>query len=91
MIPDVSVFHPSKPPELPDSPPLVAIEILSPDDRFSVVEAKLEEYREWGVPHVWLVDPESQRFYALERTLQPVETLPIPELGIEVRPSDIFE
>src|ERR1700722_18286844 len=57
LIPDVSVFFGSEPPRIPDYPPLVAIEILSPDDRMAAVRAKLEEYRAWGVQHVWLVDP----------------------------------
>ncbi len=57
LIPDVSVFWPSEPIEVPDSPPLVAIEVLSPEDRLTAVREKLAEYRAWGVPHVWLVDP----------------------------------
>jgi Uma2 family endonuclease len=57
LIPDVSVFWPSEPIEVPDSPPLIAIEVLWTDDRLTAVREKLEEYRAWGVPHVWLVDP----------------------------------
>jgi Uma2 family endonuclease len=56
LIPDVSVFWPSEPIEVPDSPPLIAIEVVSTDDRLTAVREKLEEYRVWGVPHVWLVD-----------------------------------
>ena len=43
------------------SPAYVAIEIVSPDDRYSRITRKLEEYRRWGVQHVWLdrsADPE---------------------------------
>lgn len=66
LIPDVSVFWPTPPASAPDSPPpgsppLVAIEVLSPDDRMSVVREKLQEYRALGVGHVWLVDPHSRR------------------------------
>jgi len=91
LIADIAVFHPVEPQGVPDSPPLIAIEILSPDDRLSEVRAKLEEYREWGVPHVWLVDPESRILYTLNQRFQEVDTLAIPELGIEVIPSDIFK
>jgi Uma2 family endonuclease len=63
LIPDVAVFHPDEPGLVPDTPPLIAIEILSPDDRLSEVREKLEECRAWGVPHVWLVDPHSRRLY----------------------------
>lgn len=91
-IPDISVFHPEAPTEaVPSTPPFIAIEILSPDDRMKEVRAKLEEYRAFGVPHVWLVDPHSKRMYTCDAGLQEVSTLSIPELGLEVRPADIFE
>ncbi len=91
LIPDISVFYPDKPPLVPDAPPLVAIEILSPDDRIPAVEEKLTEYRNWGVKHVWLVDPHSQRMYTFGPLLTEVPTLRIPELGLEVTPADVFE
>ena len=91
LIPDVTIFWPSKPASIPDSPPLVAIEILSPDDRLTKVREKLEEYKAWGVPHVWLVDPHSRRLYTCEKGLSEVTTLPVPELGVTVTADDIFE
>jgi len=60
-------------------------------DRLSAVRAKLEEYRSWAVPHVWLVDPHSRRMYTSEAGLHEVPSLPVPELGVEVTPSDVFE
>jgi Uma2 family endonuclease len=90
LIPDVAVFHPDEPSDIPDSPPLIAIEILSRDDRMSEMRAKLEEYREWGVPHVWLVDPHGLRLYTCEDKLTEVDALRVPELEIEVHPADIL-
>lgn len=90
FIPDVAVFHPSEPEGLPEKPPFVAIEVLSLDDRLSDVRAKLGEYRAWGVPHVWLVDPHAQRFYICESGLHEVESLTIPEMGIELTKSSLF-
>jgi Uma2 family endonuclease len=91
-IPDVSVFHPEPPTEaVPSTPPFIAIEIFSTDDRMTQVRAKLEEYRTWGVPHVWLVDPHAKRMYQCSDGLTEVAVLRIPELGIEVRPEDLFE
>jgi len=90
LIPDVAVFHQTEPGDLPDSPPLIAIEVLSPDDRPREVENKLREYRAWGVPHVWLVDPHSRRLYAYEEKLTEVFFLSVPELEIEITPADIF-
>jgi Uma2 family endonuclease len=91
LIPDVAIFWPSKPSSIPDSPPLVAVEILSPDDRLTKVREKLEEYKAWGVPRVWLVDPHSWRLYTCEKGLSEVTTLPVPELGVTVTADDIFE
>jgi Uma2 family endonuclease len=92
LIPDIAVFHPAEPSErVPSSPPFVVIEILSPDDRLTAVREKLQEYRQWGVPHVWLVDPHSKRLYTCGEGLLEVATLKIPELQLEVTPADIFE
>ena len=55
------------------------------------VRNKLGEYRSWGVPHVWLVDPHSKRMYTCNAGLLEVATLRIPELGVELKPADIFE
>ena len=76
---------------MPDSPPLIAIEILSTDDRLTAVREKLQEYRTWGVGHVWLVDPHSQRLYTCDTGLTEVKSLVIPELGIELAPGQIFD
>ena len=65
--------------------------LLSPDDRLTKVREKLEEYKSWGVPHVWLVDPHSRRLYTCEKGLNEVAALPVPELGVTVTAEDIFE
>jgi len=92
LIPDVCVFHPDEPTQpVPDTPPFVAIEILSRSDRLTKVRDKLEEYRVWGVRHVWLVDPHSRRMYTCNGSLTEVSSLQIPELNVEMKPADIFE
>ena len=90
LIPDVAVFHPVEPSGVPVTPPLVAIEVLSPDDRVSEVREKLDEYRTWGVPHVWLIDPRIRRSYMCDAGLIEQSILQIPELGIELSSKDIF-
>ncbi|MGD1092291.1 MAG: Uma2 family endonuclease [Bryobacteraceae bacterium] len=91
LIPDVAVFCPAPPADgIPCTPPLIAIEVLSPDDRLAVVREKPEEYRAWGVKHVWLVDPHSRRMYTCDVGLTEVASL-LPELEIELMPEAIFE
>ena len=91
VIPDLAVFWPVEPQGVPETPPLVAIEILSLDDRLSEVREKLEEYKTWGVAHVWLVDPHSRRMYTCEIGLVETQLLKISELGVEVTSADIFD
>jgi len=38
-------------------PVAVAIEILSPSDRFALVDQKCRKYADWGVPDILLFDP----------------------------------
>jgi Uma2 family endonuclease len=38
-------------------PPLIAIEILSPEDRLTAMEAKAAEYQRFGVENIWVIDP----------------------------------
>src|SRR5258708_20566753 len=63
LIPDVTVFAETPQLRVPETPPLIAIEILSPDDRLTAVRSKLEDYRACGAPPVWLVHPYSRRLY----------------------------
>ncbi len=91
LIPDVAVFHGVEPSQIPDAPPLIVIEILSPDDRLTQVRDKLEAFQKWGVAHVWLVDPHGRHLYRYESGLQEVESLKVPELGVELGPKGTFE
>jgi Uma2 family endonuclease len=45
---------------IPGAPDL-AVEILSPDDRWSEIEEKVADYLAGGVRQVWLVDPRERR------------------------------
>jgi Uma2 family endonuclease len=54
---DIAVFAGAHPPPVPETPPLVVIEILSKDDRHGDIMQKLEEYRKWGVANIWVIDP----------------------------------
>lgn len=90
LIPDIAVFYPEEPALLPEAPPLIVIEVLSVDDRMGEVRAKLSDYRNWGVNHVWLVDPHSQRFYTCDDVLREVSTLIAPELNTEITRQTLF-
>jgi Uma2 family endonuclease len=60
--PDVAFWSIARQPAIPDGyfeiPPDLAVEVLSPDDRRGDVRAKIKQYIFYGVPLIWLVDPE---------------------------------
>ena len=89
---DLAVFfgaEPSAP--IPDAPPYVVVEVLSPDDRFSEIMEKLEEYRAWGIPNIWFVDPWARKLnvYGASGLVQ-VESLNLPEYNFQITAADLF-
>jgi Uma2 family endonuclease len=40
--------------------PTLVIEVLSPNDRLTKVNRRISRFIKWGVPLVWLIDPEEQ-------------------------------
>lgn len=63
--PDVAYFeHIDKyrdlDPKPAETPPILAVEVLSPSDSFGRVSKKIERFLSSGVKVVWLVDPEEQ-------------------------------
>jgi Uma2 family endonuclease len=60
-IPDVCVFYRDLPIEqVFTKPPLVCIEVLSPEDRVSRIEERIEDFLHFGVKSVWVIDPAKQ-------------------------------
>jgi len=87
-IPDVAVFYGAEPTEqVPTTPPLLWIEILSPDDRPIRVNRKVRELIEFGVPYVWVIEPatlESELHTQQSSTIIEDGILRIPNTPIEV-------
>ena len=74
------------------NPAFVVVEIISPDDRYGRLTNRLEDYRRWGVPHVWLVDPELKRLYEYsEAGLLQYASLRLPELDFELSAQELFK
>ncbi len=92
-IPDVCVYkEPAPRDRIFSTPPFIAIEILSPQDRMSRVRKKIDEFLGFGVPYVWVIDPETRRadvytasgFYEAKggvlRAEDPIIEVPLAEL-----------
>ena len=92
-VPDVMVVRESDPAdEIVSVAPLLCIEVLSPEDRMSEIQEKVDEYLDMGVASVWVVDPRRRKAFQTDvRSLQPVEELYVPDTKIAIPLSEVFE
>jgi len=61
-VPDICVFLGPEPDEqIFTSPPFLCIEILSPEDRMSRMQQRIDDYLAFGVRYVWVVDPQTRK------------------------------
>jgi len=94
-IPEICVLLLDAPAEdILTHPPLIAMEILSPEDTFSRVARKCAEYREFGIEHVWVIDPRERCAYrgtaaGLDRAADGVLT--VAGTAIRVDCKELFE
>jgi len=49
-------------------PTLICIEILSKDDRLRDLRERVDEYLNFGVPNVWILDPVLRKAYVCTQT-----------------------
>ena len=85
-VPDVCVYIGSEPEEqVFRTPPFLAIEILSKDDRASDLQEELDDYREFRIPFVWIIDPRTERgyTYSLEDEFEAMQS------GLRTRDPDL--
>jgi Uma2 family endonuclease len=59
-IPDVVIVTAGPQPDVLTEPPLLVIEILSPDDSYSDTQERAWDYRRMGVETVWIIDPKTR-------------------------------
>ncbi len=93
-IPDVTVVAGKPNEQILTKPPLLCIEILSPEDRISRVNHRIQEYLDFGVPAVWLVDPAEKTVWIYRPTGMEEakgEAIRIDGTSIEVPFSAIFD
>jgi Uma2 family endonuclease len=59
-IPDVVLVADEEQPEVLTEPPILIVEILSPDDSYSDTQERAADYRKMGVKTVWIIDPKTR-------------------------------
>jgi Uma2 family endonuclease len=84
-IPDLAVLRAGSPRErILTPPPLLVIEIQSPEDSLRRTAAKVAEYLEFGIEHVWVIDPYARVAY--RGTADGLELVRSGELSIPASP-----
>jgi Uma2 family endonuclease len=93
-VPDVCVRRVSAPREqIIRTPPLLCIEILSPEDRMSRTREKVRDYLKMGVPEVWILDTVTRSAMISTGAATVEQTtgeLRVPETPIVLTLADIF-
>ncbi|HEY1903405.1 MAG TPA: Uma2 family endonuclease [Terracidiphilus sp.] len=95
LVPDVCVLRLGAPTEdILTRPPLIAIEIMSPEDTMRRAANKAAEYLQFGIEHVWVIDPYARVAYrgsakGLERVAE--GELTVPGTSILIQIADLFE
>jgi Uma2 family endonuclease len=66
LIPDVVVYRAADyPGNLPAEAVLLVVEVTSPSNRSNDTVLKLDRYARAGIPHYWIVDPDTVTVYGL--------------------------
>lgn len=74
-VPDTCLLPADRlPKRIVSEPPLLCIEVLSPEDRLPRMRVKCRDYLRMGVPEVWVLDPERKMALVIR-----------PDAEIEVR------
>ncbi len=59
-IPDLVLVKPGKQPDVLAQPPVLMVEILSPDDTYTEMKKRVADYQRMGVEAIWIIDPDTQ-------------------------------
>jgi Uma2 family endonuclease len=59
-IPDLVLVPLGPQSEILTIPPILAVEILSPDDTYSETENRARDYQQMGVQTIWIIDPQTR-------------------------------
>ena len=91
-VPDIAVTTHRVAGRILTQPPLLCIEILSPEDRASRIEEKIDEYLRFGVSTVWIIDVRRRRAwsYTREGRREATSLLTVAEPKIELPLTELF-
>jgi len=92
-LPDVCVLLQAPTGKVLTDAPLIAIEILSEEDRMSRLIEKLAEYATKGTPNIWVFDPRLRKMFRFHaNALEEItgDTITTDDRAIELSREEIF-
>ena len=92
-IPDVMVLRGKSSEQILTRPPLLCIEVRSPEDRLQRIETRIKEYLDLGVPAVWLIDPPKRTvsIYRSTGITESADPVPVDGTALSVPFEEIFD
>ncbi len=82
---------------LSETVPVLVVEVASSNDRREAMSERIAGYQSWGVPHIWVFDPESLHAHIFTphetpRMIKETETLTSRTLlpGFDILVGDVF-
>ncbi len=93
-IPDVCVTIGEPDEEIFTAPPFICIEVLSREDSLIGLQDRIDDYLDFGVQHIWLIDPLRRRAFTCDRDgIHPVHsgTLATQEPAVSISLAQLFE
>ncbi|MDP9040025.1 MAG: Uma2 family endonuclease [Acidobacteriota bacterium] len=94
-VPDVCVLRHDAPRErVVEQPPVLCIEVLSPEDTMSRMRERIHDFLQMGVPEVWVVDAETRSVTVCAGATMEERTageLQVPETPVLLSLRSIFD
>src|SRR5580700_1095507 len=92
-IPDITVTTRKVKGRILREPPFLCIEVLSPEDRASRIETKIDDYLAFGVKHIWIIDPREKKgwSYTREGKREPTEVLTTSDPRLTLSLNEVFD
>ena len=85
LVPDICGLRVGSPREaILTRPPLIVVEIMSPEDTIRRAATKAIQYLDFGIEHVWVIDPSARVAY--RGTKAGLELVPSGELTVDGTP-----
>ncbi len=90
-IPDVTLVEAGPQDQVLAAPPLLTVEVLSPEDTWAATKRKCEDYARMGVRTMWIVDPSRHRAQVWrDGEWRETDVLEVAETPIRIELQELF-